>query len=134
MRVRLSEDRSWPTRPAEWNVEPLVSWSRSTSTASLQPSRASQYKMEQPPTPPPTTTTCARPIIVSSPSSVRDGRRPSTRLRRGVDGTFGWEIEVRDRGQWRRKHLYHGAAGRCRPVGRHPGAEGGNHGGAREGA
>ncbi len=40
--VRESEPRSWPTRPAEWNVDPLVSWARSTSTTSVQPSRVSQ--------------------------------------------------------------------------------------------
>ena len=40
--VRLSEPRSWPTSPAEWNVEPLVRSARSTSTTSSQPSRVSQ--------------------------------------------------------------------------------------------
>ena len=28
--VRFTELRSWPTSPAEWNVEPDVSWLRST--------------------------------------------------------------------------------------------------------
>ena len=37
-----SEPRSWPTRPAEWNVEPLVRSARSTSTTSSQPSFVSQ--------------------------------------------------------------------------------------------
>ena len=55
-----SEPRSWPTSPAEWNVEPLVRSARSTSTTSSQPSRASQYRIEQPPTPPPMTTARAR--------------------------------------------------------------------------
>ena len=38
----LSEPRSWPTRPAEWKVEPLVRSARSTRRTSSQPSRASQ--------------------------------------------------------------------------------------------
>src|SRR5262249_49504565 len=58
--VRLSDPRSWPTRPAEWNVEPLVSSARSTRTTSRQPSFVSQYRIEQPPTPPPTPPTRAR--------------------------------------------------------------------------
>ena len=40
--VRLIEPRSWPTRPAEWKVEPLVRSARSTRTASAHPRRASQ--------------------------------------------------------------------------------------------
>ncbi len=42
MRVRLSEPRSWPTRPAEWKVDPLVTRDRSTSMVSVQPRRVSQ--------------------------------------------------------------------------------------------
>jgi hypothetical protein len=38
--VSETDERSWPTSPAEWNVEPLVSWLRSTSTTSRQPSSA----------------------------------------------------------------------------------------------
>ena len=38
IRVRVVVDRSWPTRPAEWNVEPDVSSARSTRTTSFQPS------------------------------------------------------------------------------------------------
>ena len=38
--VRVTELRSWPTRPAEWNVEPEVSSARSTRTMSVQPSSA----------------------------------------------------------------------------------------------
>ena len=71
IRVRLSDQRNCPTRPAEWNVDPLVSWARSTSTTSFQPRRDSQYKIEQPPTPPPTTTTRARSIMVSAPPRVQ---------------------------------------------------------------
>ena len=33
-----SDPRSWPTSPAEWNVEPLVRSARSTRTTSSQPS------------------------------------------------------------------------------------------------
>ena len=39
MRVSVRLLRSCPTRPAEWNVEPEVSWSRSTRTTSSHPSR-----------------------------------------------------------------------------------------------
>ena len=38
--VSVTEPRSWPTSPAEWNVEPLVSSLRSTSTTSRSPSCA----------------------------------------------------------------------------------------------
>ena len=38
--VSETELRSWPTRPAEWNVEPLVSCARSSRTTSRQPSSA----------------------------------------------------------------------------------------------
>ena len=38
--VSVTELRSCPTRPAEWNVEPEVSSARSTSTTSVQPSSA----------------------------------------------------------------------------------------------
>ena len=34
--------RSWPTRPAEWNVEPLVRSERSQRTTSSQPSFVNQ--------------------------------------------------------------------------------------------
>src|SRR5215213_2014776 len=54
--VSETEPRSWPTSPAEWKVEPDVSWSRSTSTTSSQPSCARWYAMDVPPTPPPMTT------------------------------------------------------------------------------
>ena len=38
IRVWLTEFRSWATRPAEWNVDPLVSSERSRSRTSFQPS------------------------------------------------------------------------------------------------
>ncbi len=38
--VRVTELRSWPTSPAEWNVEPDVSSARSTRTMSVQPRSA----------------------------------------------------------------------------------------------
>ena len=38
MRVSGRLERSWPTSPAEWNVEPLVSSLRSSSTTSRSPS------------------------------------------------------------------------------------------------
>ena len=40
IRVRVTELRSWPTRPAEWKVDPDVSSARSTRTMSVQPSSA----------------------------------------------------------------------------------------------
>ena len=40
IRVRVTEPRSCPTSPAEWNVEPLVSSARSTRTMSVQPRSA----------------------------------------------------------------------------------------------
>ena len=38
--VSESDERSWPTSPAECHVEPCVSWYCSTSTESVQPSFA----------------------------------------------------------------------------------------------
>src|ERR1700679_3650541 len=60
MRVSETLDLSWPTRPAEWNVEPLVSSLRSSSTTSRSPSLARWWAIEAPPTPPPMMTTAAR--------------------------------------------------------------------------
>ena len=37
MRVRLKSERSWPTNPAECQVEPQVSSPRSSTTTSFQP-------------------------------------------------------------------------------------------------
>src|SRR3954447_12665952 len=53
-------ERSWPTNPALWNVEPLVSSARSTSTTSRSPSWARCHAIEAPPTPPPMMTIRAR--------------------------------------------------------------------------
>ncbi len=38
--VSDTEERSWPTSPAEWNVDPLVSSLRSSRTTSLKPTSA----------------------------------------------------------------------------------------------
>src|SRR3954447_16317494 len=53
MRVSDTDDRSWPTSPVEWNVEPLVSCARSSRTTSRQPSCARWYAIDVPATPPP---------------------------------------------------------------------------------
>src|SRR5271163_607503 len=60
MRVSGTLERSWPTSPAEWKVEPLVSSLRSSSTTSETPSLARWWAIEAPPTPPPMMTTRAR--------------------------------------------------------------------------
>src|SRR3954465_3593783 len=59
--VSESDARSWPTSPAECQVEPCVSWYCSSSTESVQPSFARWFRTEHPPTPPPITTAPARP-------------------------------------------------------------------------
>src|SRR5512134_3455825 len=59
MRVRLKSERSWPTSPAECQVEPQVSSPRSRTTTSFQPIFVRWYAMLQPPTPPPMMTTRA---------------------------------------------------------------------------
>src|SRR4029079_9249766 len=51
--VSVTEPRSWPTSPAEWNVEPEVRSARSTRTMSVQPRTARWYATDVPPTPPP---------------------------------------------------------------------------------
>ena len=38
--VSDTDERSWPTSPAEWKVDPLVSSRRSSSTTSSKPSSA----------------------------------------------------------------------------------------------
>src|SRR3954449_2941200 len=63
--VRLTVERSWPTRPAECQVEPCVRPYCSTSTTSLQPSWAGWKRPLQPPTPPPITT--ARASVFTEP-------------------------------------------------------------------
>src|ERR1700677_1052071 len=60
MRVNDTLERSWPTSPAEWKVDPLVSSLRSSSTTSRSPSVARWWAIEAPPTPPPMMTTRAR--------------------------------------------------------------------------
>src|ERR1039457_3653468 len=60
MRVSETLARSWPTSPAEWKVDPLVSSLRSSSTTSRSPSLARWWAIEAPPTPPPMITTRAR--------------------------------------------------------------------------
>src|SRR4051794_27754436 len=89
IRVSGTLERSWPTSPAEWNVEPLVSSARSTSTTSRSPAATRCAAIDPPPTPPPTTTTRAR------PGSSR-GRKPSlqalemlSRIRGEVDVEVG---------------------------------------------
>src|ERR1700704_5358269 len=57
MRVSAMVERSWPTRPAEWKVDPLVSSPRSSTSTSRQPATARWYAMLQPATPPPMMTT-----------------------------------------------------------------------------
>ena len=59
IRVRVGSARSCPTRPAEWNVDPLVNSSRSRTTTSDSPSSARWNATLAPPTPPPITTTRA---------------------------------------------------------------------------
>src|SRR5213594_3987877 len=59
MRVRAIVERSCPTRPAEWKVDPPVSSPRSSTSTSRQPATARWYAMLQPATPPPMMTTRA---------------------------------------------------------------------------
>ena len=76
--VRVTEPRSWPTRPAEWNVEPEVSSARSTRTMSVQPRSARWYAIDVPPTPPPMITARAC-WVTGPPSIVRTPRERSVR-------------------------------------------------------
>src|SRR5436189_2911801 len=71
--VSVTVERSWPTRPAEWNVEPDVSAARSTSTTSRQPSSARWYATLVPPTPPPMTTARACSVTRSVSRGVAQG-------------------------------------------------------------
>src|SRR5882672_7469457 len=66
IRVRLTDDRSWPTSPAECQVDPDVRSYCSTSTT-FQPSRARWYAMLAPPTPPPITTAWASLLMDDPP-------------------------------------------------------------------
>src|ERR1700704_5106179 len=91
MRVNETLERSWPTSPAEWNVEPLVSSLRSSSTTSRSPSLARWWAIEAPPTPPPMMTTRAlsgssRALATDRPHVVLRQREPflEARLLDGV--------------------------------------------------
>src|SRR4029079_6614107 len=72
--VRVTELRSWPTRPAEGNVEPEVSSARSTRTMSVQPRSARWYATDVPPTPPPMITARASSDIGDKPIGSIAGR------------------------------------------------------------
>src|SRR3954471_5295021 len=71
MLVSVTELRSWPTRPAEWKVEPDVSSARSTRTMSVQPRSARWYAIDVPPTPPPMITARAWSAIGAAYRSFR---------------------------------------------------------------
>src|SRR4051812_23186654 len=86
MRVSGTLERSCPTSPAEWNVEPLVSSARSSSTTSRSPAAARCAAIDTPPTPPPTMTTRAR------PGSSR-GRKPALQALE-VLARVGREVDV----------------------------------------
>ena len=79
IRVRFTDERSWPTSPAEWKVDPEVSWFRSRTTTSSQPSSARWYAIDVPPTPPPTITHRAAPgsslSAATTPGPPRSSRR-----------------------------------------------------------
>ena len=83
-------ERSCPTSPAEWKVEPLVSSLRSSSTTSRSPSCARWWAIEAPPTPPPMMTTRARSgssrglaIVLLSPLRARS-REPASKSGRAT--------------------------------------------------
>src|SRR5271167_4324113 len=101
MRVSETLERNWPTRPAEWKVEPLVSSLRSSSTTSRSPSLARWWAIEAPPTPPPMMTTRARSgssrglAIVLLPCARAGGGEPFLQLRL-LDGAVQ-ALEVRAR-------------------------------------
>src|SRR5271167_4328042 len=90
MRVSDTLERSCPTSPAEWNVEPLVSSLRSSSTTSETPSLARWWAIEAPPTPPPMMTTRAR-----SGSSRGRGGKPFLQLRLLRGGVQSLEVRAR---------------------------------------
>src|SRR4051812_507872 len=91
IRVSGTLERSWPTSPAEWKVEPLVSSARSTSTTSRSPAATRCAAIETPPTPPPTMTTRAR------PGGSRRGKRALQPLEvlAGVGGEVDVELGAR---------------------------------------
>ena len=91
--------RSWPTRPAEWNVEPLVRSARSTRTTSSQPSRvepvedraaARRRRRSRPPSP------CRAPRLLAvalrrrgNLDSPHEGRRATRRARTAPNARRG---------------------------------------------
>src|SRR5437899_1352754 len=83
-RVSATDERSWPTRPAEWKVEPLVSSARSTSPTSCHPLWGKWEGVPPPPTPPPITTARACSVMAGDCSRARS--RPSHAVRGGRDG------------------------------------------------
>src|ERR1700692_3267170 len=70
-RIIVGDGLNWVTRPAAWQVDPLVSSSFSTSNVSRQPAFARWYATLAPVMPPPTTTACAR----STPRTLVGGGR-----------------------------------------------------------
>src|SRR3954452_8767256 len=93
MLVSVTELRSWPTRPAEWKVEPDVSSARSTSTMSVQPRSARWYAIDVPPTPPPMIT--ARAWSTTS-SAYRWADRRAASCRAVMRSAAGRAAGVRD--------------------------------------
>ena len=90
-------DRSWPTRPAEWKVEPLVSSLRSSSTTSRSPSLARWWAIDAPPTPPPMMTTRARSGSSRGRAIGSCARLDRRRPRRAIRCTCGWSAAARRR-------------------------------------
>src|SRR4051812_4065676 len=86
IRVSGTLERSWPTSPAEWKVEPLVSSARSTRTTSRSPAATRCAAIDTPPTPPPTMTTRAR-------AGSSRGRKPPLQARE-VLARVGGEVDV----------------------------------------
>ena len=88
--VSVTELRSWPTRPAEWNVEPEVSSARSTRTMSVQPRSARWYAIDVPPTPPPMMTPARVPptrrVAAAIPSRGATDHRAGDRRDPGLGG------------------------------------------------
>src|ERR1700692_2076548 len=70
-RIIVGDGLNWVTRPAAWQVDPLVSSSFSTSNVSRQPAFARWYATLAPVIPPPTTTARAR----STPRTLVGERR-----------------------------------------------------------
>jgi len=89
MRVNVGSARSWPTRPAEWKVEPLVNSARSSTTTSRSPSSLRWNATLAPPTPPPITTIRAvdgssRPAATTRHLAGARSSRQATRRRKGL--------------------------------------------------